>query len=387
MSGQGWEGIGGPIRIDQYSLDTDGLDQYSLDMDGIDPTLDSCCEREMESDRRAKALRQALQRHDIVAEKERRRRNLVTARSFDGCRCCYDPNSDGGEYRALIDLRAKLQQQQEALAEEVDEEEKKKEPCDVEEDSDDEFDYLLDEELPEENEELKMLEAQRRAELEMSMLEREVALQHGYGTHRQMHPCRVLKAAGVAPGTRDPPPAVVVHLVDPDSVASASLDLFLEKFAATTARGTKFLRSGGRSTMLIEAELAAKALPRLSREKDMPTLVAVRDGVVVNVCPRLRGLTDTSDMIVESAVEEWLSRCGVVLESPPRLNEVCRIRPEEEALTDYLMTQKPAEPEEERYDCGVAGCNKSFPHEHVGVQTKQQQGLVVPEETVVGKED
>jgi len=30
-----WEGIGGPIPIDSYTLD------------GIDPTLDSCCQREV----------------------------------------------------------------------------------------------------------------------------------------------------------------------------------------------------------------------------------------------------------------------------------------------------------------------------------------------------
>ena len=91
-----WEGLGGPVDVARPSFDD------------IDPTLDSCCRREEESIRRGNALKQSLQRHDVVAQKEeqqRRARNLVNVMTFasaspkQGCRCCYDPNSDGGEYR------------------------------------------------------------------------------------------------------------------------------------------------------------------------------------------------------------------------------------------------------------------------------------------------
>ena len=75
------------------------------------------------------------------------------------------------------------------------------------------------------------LEERRRAELELAMLHKEISLHHGYGAHRQMHPGRVLRAAGLGAGT--PSPAVVLHLVDPDSTASASLDLCLEELAET----------------------------------------------------------------------------------------------------------------------------------------------------------
>jgi hypothetical protein len=255
-----------------------------------------------------------------------------------------------------------------------------------EESDEDEFDYLLDEDLPEQNEELKILEEARRAELEMVFFSREVALHHGYGVLRQMHPLRVLKAAGLAPGTRDPPPAVVLHLVDADSMASATLDLYLEKLAETTARGTKFLRSGGRSTLLMNAELAKKVLPRLLPDKEMPALVSIRDGVVVNACPSLQGLVDEDGEIVTQAVYAWLDRSGVLLEQPPILQAVCRIRPEEEALMDYTMTQKQPPPEPVRFDCGVAGCRKSFAHEHVGVKNEQQDGLLVSEEQILGVE-
>jgi hypothetical protein len=55
---------------------------------------------------------------------------------------------------------------------------------------------------------------------------------------------------------------------------------------------------------------------------------------------------------------------------------------------DYLSS-KPAQvpPEEERYDCGLEGCNKTFKHEHVGIQTSEQDGLVVKEDTILGKDE
>lgn len=370
-----WEGIGGPIRPDRPNLED------------IDPTLDSCCRREEEEIRYGNKIRQTLQKHDVVAEKERRRRHLVETPAFTGCRCCYDPNSDGGEYRALMELREKRGVEENVQDQEDVQEEKKHYLENKDEESDeDEFDYLLDEDLPEQNEELKILEEARRAELEMVFFSREVALHHGYGVLRQMHPLRVLKAAGLAPGTRDPPPAVVLHLVDADSMASATLDLYLEKLAETTARGTKFLRSGGRSTLLMNAELAKKVLPRLLPDKEMPALVSIRDGVVVNACPSLQGLVDEDGEIVTQAVYAWLDRSGVLLEQPPILQAVCRIRPEEEALMDYTMTQKQPPPEPVRFDCGVAGCRKSFAHEHVGVKNEQQDGLLVSEEQILGVE-
>jgi hypothetical protein len=87
---------------------------------------------------------------------------------------------------------------------------------------------------------------------------------------------------------------------------------------------------------------------------------------------------------------EWLDRAGVLLSQVPLLEELCLIRPEEEALMDSLydvpkksaaMSQQPA-----RYDCGREGCKKSFPHEHIGEKTAQQDGLVVPESTILGDE-
>ena len=354
----------------------------------------------------------------MVAMAERRRRHLVTTPdNFTGCRCCYDPNSDGGQYGALIELREKRIKEQNDAGEdngESDNEDEKKveshpvvdKPADVSkevdsDDSDDEFDYLLDEDIGDNDSAFKQAEESRRAELEMNILMQQIVKQHGYGVHRQMHPSRVLRAAGLGEKKKNDTgvaPAAVLHLVDSESVASASLDLFLEELAGSSdavnkrssffnlGRGTKFMRSGGRSVLLMDAELSAKVLPKLKVDQDLPALVAIRDGVVVNTCPRLSGLTTDpmTDEVDKDAVHQWLDRCGVLLSEAPRYDEVCRIRPEEEALMDYLESA-PKVAEAERFNCGNPACRKTFPHEHVGIQNEQQSGLVVPEADVLGE--
>jgi hypothetical protein len=334
-----------------------------------------------------------LRRHDVIAMAERRRRNLVTTSGFEGCRCCYDPNSDGGEYLTLIEYKKQHPisiPNASTFMEQIENETKEATGTleeEYDDDSDDEFDYLLDEDLPGgggDDDTLRELEENRRAELEYQILMNQVALQHGYGTHRQLHPGRVLKAAGLG-DTRQAPPAVVLHLVDADSLASASLDYFLETDIAPRHKGTMFVRSGGRSTLLMDAVLAQKAFRQLKPDRDMPCLVAIKDGVVIHTCPNLSGLCQQEDGPVEPrAVEEWLDNCGVLLDQAPRWEALCYIRPEEEALMDYLT--KPKAAEFEYYDCGLEGCQKTFSHEHVGIKTSEQDGLVVKEDTVLGND-
>lgn len=376
------EGLGGPVEMDPYHFD------------GIDPTLDSCCQREIASNRKYNALQATLRRHDVAALAERRRRNLVSTPAFDGCRCSYDPNSDGcGEYRALLEYKRQHPIRREEHLEEVEEYKESKvednHSGDDDDEDDDEFDYLLDEDLPG-DEGLKEHEEQRRAELEFEMIKRQVALQHGYGTHRQFHPTRVLKAAGLgANPSRTPPPAVVLHLVDPDSISSASLDYFLETSLASKHPGTIFMRSGGRSTLLMDAGIAERAFGnRLHPDVDIPALVAIRDGIVVNISRGLRDVTAEEGGVIEtSAVEHWLENSGVLRSQPPLFDTLCYKRPEEEALMDYLAHKKPEKiMEEERYDCGLDGCSKSFPHEHVGVKTAEQDGLLVNEDIIIGND-
>lgn len=395
------EGLGGPVHVDRPNFE------------GIDPTLESCCRREEEDQRRSAALKRTLQRHDIVAERERRRRNLVqmTASQDEGCRCRYHPNQDGGEYPALVELRRQRHDGvQQGHAKELEKQDslndaKKENDSNDDDSDDDEFDYLLDEDLPGQSEELRLLEEARRAELEWEMLQRESALQHGYGVHRQMHPSRVLHAAGVTQAKMmlfAAAPTVVLHLYDPESLASASLDLHLEELAKTT-RGTVFLRSHGRGTLLSNRGCRDLLFPKHERrgvedvaDSDLllPALIAIRDGVAVHVCPRLQNLVEdsrslSSTVVVPEAVNVWLRQSGVLRDEPPSCNvNFCHIRPEEEALMDNLRAAnnygKQQQESDELFDCGVEGCHKYFPHEHVGIRTEQQAGLVVPEAQVLG---
>lgn len=345
---------------------------------------------------------------------ERQRRHLIPNLYWgDGCRCCYDPNSDGGEYRALMEAREVLGKERDDPEEEQDEQDQQEQQQDQQQQqqdqeqpssgSDDEFDYLLDDDFDDTDKGsnntsiFAEMEDRRRAELELSMFQRESALQHGYGAHRQMHPSRVLRAAGLGSSPRSamaPPPGVVLHLYDPESPLSASLDLYLEGEAmAQTNKGTKFLRGSGRSVLLLDADLAARTLrdgtttqTTLRPEYDLPALVAIRDGVVVAVCPRLQGLSK-DDQIDPSAVQEWLNKAGVLIVQPLAINEICVIRPEEMALYDYMPNNKNhlehAPPLEPRYICGNPTCHKAFPHNHVGMSNSVQDGLLVQEEQVV----
>lgn len=396
------------------------MERYSTS--GIDPALEDCCRREVVDNRRYNALTTTLRRHDVAALAERRRRHLVSMPAGDNhheaCRCSCDPNSDGGEYRALIELkeRKRRDQQEEEQYDEAEEKIAREEAAyerknivsdnynkdnnSGDSDSDDEFDYLLDEDFGMEDERIRQLEEQRRGELEYQILMRQIAGYHGYGVHRQLHPNRVLRIAGLGRNAAEnrkssippPPPAVVLHLVDADSMASASLDYYIETELAKEYPGTMFMRSGGRSVVLMDAVLAQKSFPSniLDPDKDMPALLAIRDGVVINACPRLLGLTaDGSDGEIEPhAVRQWLDRSGVLLTDAP-IEDVCLIRPEEEAHMDFMLSaqQQAPPPEEKHYDCGLEGCHKSFKHEHVGIQTSQQDGLVVKEETILGNNE
>lgn len=344
-----------------------------------------CVFVKIESNRIRSSLETTLKRHDVTIMAERRKRHVLTNLFWgDGCRCSYDPNSDGGEYRTLMELR----QEQHNNKGDHDDDEEKEPPKEVMDNdrqeqndaSDDEFDYLLDDDLPDDDGLIKEAEDRRRAELEFQLIVQASAFQHGYGTHRQMHPARVLKAAGLALKATLPPHAVVLHLFDADSYASARLDLALEEMAHTY-RGTKFIRADGRSTLLLDADLANHVFPRLQPDRDMPTLVAVRDGVVVATCPNLQGLAK-DDYVSSGAVIDWLDKANVLVESTPGFDEVCGIRPEEEALIDNMMAAKLRQGE--RFNCGVPLCQKTFPHEHVGIQNEEQSGRILSEEEILG---
>jgi hypothetical protein len=80
---------------------------------------------------------------------------------------------------------------------------------------------------------------------------------------------------------------VVLHLVDPDSVASTSLDYYLETELAGENLGTVvFLRSDGRLTLLMDSALAQQSLASsvLDADRGLPALIAIQDGMPVQGC-------------------------------------------------------------------------------------------------------
>ncbi|GKY93684.1 hypothetical protein MPSEU_000335600 [Mayamaea pseudoterrestris] len=398
------QGLGAPVDMTKTS---------NQQLTDIDPTLDACCQREVASNRRANALDETLLKNQhATLQQERMRRNLVETLKFSGCRCCYDPDNDGtGDYRALEELRLQQQQSLDSIdGDDGDERSNRRETIehdddpietlhggdktqpdsDADDDDDSEYDYLLNDDNHDisHDVDLERIQANRMAELQWQLLQKQQTRQHGYGAHRQMHPTRVLRAAGLASNGSEAlvNDFVVLHLYDPDSVRCAQLDLYLEQQVAPKHFGTRFMKCGGRSCLLMDVDLASKSLGHLQADRDVPALIAIQQGRMVACCPGLVGLFDSNGTLVTRQVDEWLDRTGVLSTEPPR--DVCRIRPEEDALMEYLVHQKNTDQRDKEsiFECGVAGCEKGFYHEHVGIQTEHQSGLVVQESAVLGDE-
>ena len=132
-------------------------------------------------------------------------------------------------------------------------------------------------------------------------------------------------------------------------------------------------------------------LDRNEFDQYLPCLLAIRYGQVVSSCYSLVGLGSMKlGGIDPTAVENWLHHAGVLYtQLGLNLEQFCRFRPEEEALHENIIreTERIKESENEAiYVCGKTGCRKTFPHEHIGVKTEEQNGLLVSEEQTVGAE-
>ncbi|KAL3792702.1 hypothetical protein ACHAW5_005807 [Stephanodiscus triporus] len=479
-SRQMFEGVGAPVNLERIDGNIDptldsccrrevraifsggrGADERASFADVVVESMMRACVRDfrIESNRKRGAVETALRSHDRIARIEGQRRrvgggggavgvgvgggggggryrpyhsafNLLPNVDFDGdgCRCCYDPNGDGGEYDLLTRAREDGTRGRRVVVgrvgagsdEDEDEEKRRRDGTedsdDSDSDSDDgEFDYLLDEDDGPTNDALYDDDgpmARRRAELVDVVRRLEAARCHGYGVHRQMSPSRVFAAAGHRRlrllGGRDddvrpPPRGSVLHLFDPNSTLSASLDLCLEDLARRHP-GTKFVRGHGVASIAHASASVAAGGGGCSdddgwRRADLPMLLALRDGAIVAWSSGLRDFRDGDGTGVETdAVERWLDRAGALIsDPPPHPDELCGIRPEEDALLDGMRrlngigrrgggTKAEEDSDDgmhdDRYPCGVAGCDKSFYHEHVGIKTDAQDGLLVSESQV-----
>jgi hypothetical protein len=319
--------------------------------------------------------------------------NLINTLSFgSGCRCCYDPSGDGGEYELLAAARkerdndGKVDQSSSQTAERGSDD-KVNTPKDESDnsDDDDEFDYLLDDDIETETE--YDLQAQRRAELENMARQYEILRYHGFGVHRQMHPQRVFPSVGYGAIDKDRyiPLGAVVHLYDAFSPLSVSLDFCLEDISSRYP-GTKFIRGLGVSSMVF----ADDGDDVKWKKADLPMLLAIKGGKVVAFSSGLRDFSN-GDNVEPRMVEQWLDYGGVLIDTPPPVEAVCRIRPEEDMLMENMRQlhglgketfEGDKQEKQDRYDCGVEGCIKSFYHEHVGVKTDAQDGMLVSESQV-----
>ena len=207
--------------------------------------------------------------------------------------------------------------------------------------------------------------------MEEAIVTCDLLLQHGYGTMRQMHPLRVLRTAGLLHTDEG---AVVLHLFDPTSDMSASLDLVLEKHAIHY-KGTKFLRSDGRAVLKMNPSF------RPVTEEDIPALIAIRDGCVVATCANLKGLGYAK--VDENQTIYWLDRTNVLIRDPPPEHMLCRISPDVDALLASGILKQKQQGEVDYFNCGVPGCQKTFYHEHVGIATDEQDGLIVKQDGTV----
>jgi len=340
-----------------------------MDHIGAEDVTLSCCEQhEAEINARKNATESILRLHDRVAKLERHHQ-INRLPNSDLYKCCYTVG-DGQlvDYPALKEYRHNLMVEsddsdaeaslpddqtgcavasQGSLSDDNDDEEEN-------EDDDSEYDYLLEETTLN----ISNVEEERKLEMKLKGLHLDIAKGHGYGVHCHVNPFNVWEQAGV--NIANPPQAAVIHLYDPTSTPSAKLDVILEsqRFAAKY-KGTKFLKANGKK--------AVSANP-IVPEDCLPCLMAIHNGTIIATCDKLRDVMDRHyNVIDEWALEEWLDRANVLIREAPILDNLVRFRPEEEALLDSIRKDQEVV-EEEYYDCGMDGCQKTFCHEHVGEQ-------------------
>jgi len=359
----------------------------------MDPTLESCCQKDREQNERKVATESILRLHDRIAQLERSHRiSTITNFELSSPYCMEVGNGEIGngleDYHTLSEMRRN--QMIESSSEGEDEENSLVTGCAVagkslagdetDEDDDSEFDYLL--ECPELN--LYNMEEEKKLELQLRSLHLKCGEEQGYGVHRHMNPWCIWKYVGI--DSSHPPQAAVVHLYDPHSVLCAKLDILLEgpKFS-TRYKGTRF--------SYVDGKMAIMSHLNIVPENHLPCLIAIREGKVVTHCAKLRSIVNYSNIIDEWALEEWLDRANVLIHHLPPIEDLCRVRPEEEALYASMMKKSDSVEEkldsvEEFYDCGIDGCSKVYPHKHIGVNcnTESQDGYIISEDLLVSEE-
>jgi len=376
------------------------------EISSFDQCLDPCCAKEVTDRRKAMVLKKKL---DSVDRSTARLRGKDAIWGNSSYCTCNDPRCAPADYPLLAALRGCALDEDEEGAD-LDEsdagsglgmssggfgvvvtggvgfagsvvltgggdEEGKEEEEDDDDDSDAELDAMMADGA------LAEVAAERFAAMEQQALLVTEAVQRGFGVHRALPHDDAAAVAYLSSCCR-----AIVHICDERSGASARCDLYLETAVAPRYPGTAFVR--------VSPKLSATSeLSRFLECKGEGALVALRDGKVVarceNIAMQFGGVSSSSSstsssisstFLATDALEEWLKRTGV-LEVTPQPHEWGGYST---ASIDKLREQQRQQEEgdeEEMFDCGQAGCRKTFAHNHFASVGSN----ALPEEFVAGR--
>jgi hypothetical protein len=324
--------------------------------------LDPCCQREIESRRRETAVTRELRKGDRSNERNDIISTVFTCfNRYKSCGCCKDTPAD---YALLSELKM-LQEHEHHSAYELDNNRGE----DDEEDSDDEFFRELDEPTP--------FEQQRLHEIKAAAERFEAAKKMGYGIHRDdsvQHIGDMIRQGQV----------VLCHICDTNSIICARIDLALESLARKYL-GTVFRRLNNKSTFSGASDEAQRFRSewRISDNSDAnsPCLVVFSGGDLMLVTSSLDRFVDPaeryttvgevdvgadSQSVTVSELEKFLDQARALLLAPPswmgmESTSILRSIRAEDGEDDDGEDGRPTS----SY-CGHPGCERNFPHEHVG---------------------
>lgn len=340
----------------------------NLPLDELDP----CCQKEIESERRKTSISKELRKTD----RSNVRNDLVQTvfgnygNNNGRCGCCSKPSVD---YPLLAQLK-KQQQQQLAVAE-ADEAGKfgssssssgginKDEDDDDTDDDDDEGLYaeLLDTLTP--------FEEERLNEAKLAALRLEQAVAGGYGIH-------IEDSTGHIETMIDQGRAIVCHLYDPTSSVSAIMDCALEMLAK------KYLGTSFRRVELTAQVQLFRAKRRLEDHGNIwQPCLAVFSGRQLTTstckmelfCEQRQRVTDGGD---DGTVGETIATCARELE---KFLDRARVLEVDLSYTSALSWQarlgenNDDDDEQVSSYCGLDGCGRNYPHEHI---TDQRGGTL-----------
>ena len=317
--------------------------------------LDPCCQKEIESDRRKAALARELRqtdrsnvRHDLVQTV------FGAFGKNDRCGCCSQPAVD---YPLLAQLRQKLSSSGSSSSSSSND----NNPADSEDKGDDEDDSddgsyadLLNELTPFEEERLQQAAA--------AATRFEQATARGFGAH-------VEDSAGHVEALAAQGAPLVCHLFNPTSSTSAVLDCALEGLARKYL-GTRFRR--------VELSSAAQPFRDKWRLEDhgsawQPCLAVFARGQLAASTCQLERFAGSADLGSDGELPLMVERVRLCASEAEKFLDNARALEEDLTLAALRHAgygngeddEDDGEGQDQPSYCGLTGCGRNFPHEHV----------------------